>query len=316
LDYGDQMFRNITRLEIELHGGCNRQCEWCINHYVPRDKNIDMEDEIFLSIIKSLKENNFEQKLTSKETKIITFNGYSEPLMHSDMLKKRLSHIRKEMPSVYLGINTNGDYLSKEILDGLSLDSLSIMDYDNKGKKYWLNKFKELGIIIISHSNVAIHGVLANISSIKCSLNWTTNVKLEDRGGFLPKELDNDIKINWNNNRTERSERCYEPITAPVINYNGKVMMCCEVRSDINEDLVIGDLHDNTLEEIFTSKKYIDLIDIFLNKSVSEYPSVCKTCHKYRDNPLRNHNRENKLKELNGTKYINRNNDIKKSIKR
>ena len=63
-----------------------------------------------------------------------------------------------------------------------------------------------------------------------------------------------------------------------AIDYNGSVMPCCCLRSDYHEEWVLGNLKDNSLEEILTSKK----AELFRKKAADSHslPDVCRYCHK------------------------------------
>ena len=61
------------------------------------------------------------------------------------ILKKRVKQAKDMFPLAELCCNTNGDYLRKkggELLDDLMLDTLNIMDYDNRGLEYGKELFK------------------------------------------------------------------------------------------------------------------------------------------------------------------------------
>lgn len=277
------MFRDFKRVEIELHSYCNRKCTWCPNHYVDRPYTI-LNEEIFLSILNSLKNNNFQDKILIRDYKYISLNGYSEPFSKPDLLVKRINQIREILPSIDVVINTNGDFLTKEVLREVAIQQISIMDYDSKGQDYWVKKFKELGILIVSKKVDRVIGTHRNITKIICKLNWTSNFEIENRGGFLPRKLEGEAP-KWRNDRIKRTVTCYEPVMFPVINSDGNVMPCCHMRADIHKEFILGNVYDMPLHEIFKKDKYLKFKDIILSGEIDKYPKECQHCHKYRDNP-------------------------------
>jgi len=272
------MFRDLMRVEIELFSSCNRSCAWCPNNYIVRECGT-MQDKTFSSILQSLKIGNFEYKSSRYEKKVITLNGYSEPMMNIDLLKSRVSEIRDVLPAVEPCINTNGDFLTAENLKGLFLEKVSIMDYDRKSKDYWVKKLESCGCKIIEIEDSKISAIHNNISYLSVELSWIDSIELETRGGVLLKHEESRELFE---KTPVRSEPCYEALYYPVINYNGSVMPCCHMRSDTHSDMVIGNVNSSTLEDLWLSDRWVDLREIFLSKDLSTYPEYCKTCIKSR----------------------------------
>ena len=119
-------FGNLKLAEIEIFNYCNRTCEFCPNETIDRkSKVIELPEACFLNTLQELKKDNF--------SGYVTFSRYNEPLSQDKLLKKRAKQVREYLPNVTLIFNTNGDFLSKRRLDGLDVDEISVMDYDNKG---------------------------------------------------------------------------------------------------------------------------------------------------------------------------------------
>ena len=60
---------------------------------------------------------------------------------------------------------------------------------------------------------------------------------------------------------------------------DGTVRLCgCRFKKTLNDDLVIGNIHNNTLKELSKSKQYKAIFKRFEN---GEYPEVCKQCSFY-----------------------------------
>jgi len=111
--------KDIRLLEIELHSQCNRTCGWCPNYFIDRKSyNKFLDDNVFNSLITELKNNLFNG--------YISFSRYNEPLLHRDNLEDKIKIIRKELPTIKLVTNTNGDYN----YNNLDIDELTVMDYD------------------------------------------------------------------------------------------------------------------------------------------------------------------------------------------
>ncbi|HBA02863.1 MAG TPA: hypothetical protein DCW51_02200, partial [Clostridium sp.] len=121
------MIKDLRLVEIELFSYCNRRCNWCPNREIDRhSNNIEINDEVLTKLLLDLKKSGYKNP--------ITFSRYNEPTSHLDIFRKRLERIKEILPNNKLITNTNGDYLSKEVLD-LPLDEITIMDYDKIGLK-------------------------------------------------------------------------------------------------------------------------------------------------------------------------------------
>lgn len=279
------MIRNLKRVEIELQSFCNRKCAWCPNAVLLRDKSIEMDEELFIRIITELRDNDFTYRERKSVDKYISFNRFSEPMSHIELLKKRLNQALEIMPDAQYLINTNGDYMSREALDGLYLDKLNVMDYDSKGAEYWKAKFIECGIVITSETDSLLMGIHRNVSRVTCELNWTANTTLEDRAGFLKEDIHfKGNKIKWRNDKSERVFMCIEPTFYTSIDFNGNVMPCCHMRSDNpdHEKFIFGNLHNNTLGDILSSEKAADFRLKMGSGDSNIYPQECKNCQKVR----------------------------------
>ena len=275
------MLTNIQRVEIELQSKCNRHCNWCFNREYKRDESIEMPEDLFLKIINELKENNFDYRTNKLHEKIITFNRFCEPMYNIDLLVKRSAQIKELMPEVIMTIGTNGDYLTAENLLRLKhLHKIKVSDYDNKGRKYWEKRFEELKILKVYSDDKMFWGTHVNINKIICDFNWSEKTEIEDRAGYLNKE--NTKEVLWRNDKKIRTERCLEPKYYLSIDYNGSIVPCCHMRSDIPmfKKYVFGNVKDNTIVEILNSEKAKKF-----TKRVFEdcdFPEPCKTCNKYR----------------------------------
>jgi radical SAM protein with 4Fe4S-binding SPASM domain len=76
----------------------------------------------------------------------------------------------------------------------------------------------------------------------------------------------------------ERKKGCLDPWMFAAIDYNGSVMPCCCLRSDYHEDCVLGNLKDQSLEEILSGEKAVQFRNAAANAKT--LPSVCRHCQK------------------------------------
>lgn len=122
---------------------------------------------------------------------------------------------------------------------GFDIDELTVMDYEEK-----LNETMEDSFRIMRLNNI------------------------NDRGGYL------NLK-----DPQYRTIPCSEPKYFIGIDYNGYVVPCCNIRSDImnHRKFIIGNIKENTLEEIIKSDKAIRFRH---DTSNMIFPAPCKYCSK------------------------------------
>lgn len=255
------MISDLRLVEIELFSYCNRKCAWCPNSFIDRYTDcIYMEDDILISILKSI--NNMDNKPA------ITFSRFNEPMSKIDIFKEKLIFIKNMLPDNKLITNTNGDFINKENLENLMLDELTIMDYDNIGLTECVTRLIDAGAII---DKISFPYVYAHTDKIQILyyVNYTKYGKITDRGGTLPLYIVGQ----------KRDTQCVEPLRFVGINYDGTVSPCCNIRNDIDstKGYIMGDLHNNTLEEILNSDKYITFKNNCLN-GIFDDNSPCQYC--------------------------------------
>lgn len=265
------MLSYLELLEIEIHSFCNRKCEWCPNKEINRTYFKKMPEEVFLSFLYDLKENNFRGW--------IAFTGYSESLAYPELFKKRVNQIKEILPHCRIKANSNGDYVNKENLKGLNLDRLCVNDYDCLGFDKIKDKIESSGIMItsIDEEDNKINGTHPNINVVQYRINWPKFVHLIDRAGYFEQEK-NILDMPWANNHGERMKVCTEPLYSLYIDHNGKVAPCSNIRADYegHQQFILGDISENKLSEIIQTEKFKSFMNILITE---DYPNYHKTCH-------------------------------------
>lgn len=254
------MIKDLRLVEIELFSYCNRKCGWCPNKSIDRhSENIEMSDEVLFGVLLSLKSHEYKGA--------ITFSRYNEPMSHIDIFKERLKQIKKFLPDNKLITNTNGDFITKENLEGLLVDELTIMDYDKLGLGGCLNKLSDAGVVVSEVKYPYIYGRFENIE-ILYFVDWTDNRNITDRGGFL-KEY----------SFKKRTSVCHEPKYFVGINYDGTVSPCCNVRNDVeaHKPFIIGNINEESLSSILEDKSTILFVENCENGKFEEN-SPCYFC--------------------------------------
>ena len=235
-----QNFGNLKLVEIEIFNYCNRTCEFWPNVTIDRKSAvIELPESCFLNTLQELKDQNFKG--------YVTFSRYNEPLSQDELLKKRAKQVREYLPNVTLIFNTNGDFLTKKRLDGLDVDEISVMDYDNKGIQKCKKRLERVGVDITEIDYPFIKGNRGKIKFLYY-VDFVENHTLwNDRGGALE-----ELSL-----KERRTEPCLEPDRFIGVDYNGNIMPCCVTRSDIDshQDFILGNIKEQSVMDIFNSER-------------------------------------------------------------
>ncbi len=265
---------SINLVEVEVFSFCNRSCWFCPNSKFDRkSSNHFLAEELYLIILDQLAEIDYSGK--------ISFSRYNEPLADKIVLS-RIRQARLRLPKAQLHSNTNGDYLDRDylrLLDEAGLNSLNIQIYLGNEERYDHGRMQEK--LQAMHDRL---GLTANIVRDERllwleSIGWYGNLAIRlyarnfqvngcNRGGIVA------IKSDY-----QRRSPCFSVFEHIYIDYNGKVMPCCNLRSDISEhqSAILGDLtRDPDLFALYAGEKAAGwrryLVDF------SPKAGVCKNC--------------------------------------
>lgn len=230
----------LKNIEIEINSLCNRRCRYCPNFNHTRDE-VFLEEELFYKIINELKNIGFKGKLA--------FSMFNEPLLDK-RLPRFIAHVKKELPSVYTYLNTNGDFLTlplwKELREA-GLDFANVTQYDAK-----INKNVEEILHALSPDEkkyLYVH-----------PLDYINN-----RAGLV--KTGHNIKL-------PIKEYCHCPFDQISVNYKGKVVLCANDYLGIVE---IGDLRSESIVDLWESKVFKDYRKKLFFKDRSHL-KLCESC--------------------------------------
>ncbi len=266
---------SVTMVEIEVFSYCNRVCWFCPNAtHDRRSSNHHMKHDTYIKILEDLRSCNYNKR--------ISFSRYNEPLADKSILD-RLSEAREYIPNATLHINTNGDYLNRDYLFDLynaGLRALNIQIYLNNEEKYehervrqkLERKIRELGLEFSGVKDIPDTWieVTARYHDMKIRMygrNFDKNGC--DRGGTVEVE-----------SKAPRTSPCRSPFYHMYIDYNGAVMPCCNVRSDIPEhsQCKVGLMSNETsLFEIYAGEKASSWRRAMIG--FRDKKGVCKNCN-------------------------------------
>lgn len=264
--------KNLYLVEIETFSYCNRQCWFCPNSKIDRHTHNEyMDESLYLKIINELAAINY--------AGIVTYSRYNEPFS-DEIILKRIKQARDKLPNAILYTHTNGDFLTKKLMKKLEKTGINIIkiqhylkkgqiyqkdtilrEMENRAKKYadrysvqcFDDNYVELKIY---NEKIDIIYQALNFSEFACN-----------RAGSL------DIKKDY-----RRKSACFMPFANMYIDYNGSVMPCCNMRSDVDKHrpFILGNISQDSLWNIFSNENYVSIRKKLISNDINFSP--CSTC--------------------------------------
>ena len=266
------MFKKIY---IEITNVCNLDCKFCPN--TNRDKQF-MSLENFEEIIKKVKD----------YSKIICLHVKGEPLLHPN-LEQVLKILEKY--GLQTNMTTNGTLIKEKMqilknsksVRQINFSLHSITQNENLSKTYLEDIFKSaesLKDIIISYRIWDDRNSLKIISLLQEHYKiQNLNEELKQKDYFKLREnlfINKDKEFIWpniNNNQIIEKGRCLALKEQIAILVDGSVVPCC---LDNNGDIVLGNIFEETLDNILRKAKTLTIKKNFENSIIT--CDLCKTC--------------------------------------
>lgn len=262
----------FKKIYIEITNICNLDCSFCIkNNRLKEFMSLDTYKKILLKI--------------KNHTDYVYLHLMGEPLMNSDI--NEIINMTKES-GVNVNLTTNGYLLNKiENNQNIRQINISLHSYDEKYNisldNYMTNIFKTINSL---NNTIINYRLWVNSSKYEEIINilekkYNKKIIINDNGNFT---LDNNIflsvknEFKWPKTSPSASLKSKEGSCRALIDHigilvNQDVVACC---LDSNGDLKLGNLKENSLEDIISSEKFITMKNNFLNNIKTE--NLCINC--------------------------------------
>lgn len=256
----------VQEISIETSAFCNRKCVYCPILKYPRQQRL-MEEHLYFKILEEMRDIDYRG--------IFTLSLFNEPLADKDILN-RIRWAKEYCPYSYVRMNSNGDYLTRELLDELDAAGLNEilitrhMDGDGKytdeAAKEKLSKFFEkLGIDwtitkMISMHNISCDLIYKGVRLLVVTNNWAEDGN--DRGGLVES-----LSIK------NRIQPCCTPFREISIDVDGSIRFCFNIF--VNEKS-LSNILDCNIVDTFFSDEMVDIRRGHLTWGKKE--GACETC--------------------------------------
>tara|TARA_A100001515_G_scaffold144595_1_gene149173 strand:- start:2681 stop:3535 length:855 start_codon:yes stop_codon:yes gene_type:complete len=270
-----QIFKqNLKMIEIEIYSYCNRVCWFCPNSFIDRrSENKFMSESDYLDLLNQLAEIDYSGE--------VAYSRYNEPLANRQVFVERVKQARQILPNAILKTNTNGDYVTRDYIEELAevgFNQLWIQQYLANEERYdhkkmydrIHKKIKKLGLPATELTNIQGCKLEYDLSYKEMTIHIRArNFELDgsSRGDTVPIADD-----------YQRTQRCMQVSDNMYIDYNGSVMVCCALRSDVpgQESGIMGHISDGKLWDIHVNDSYSSWREHHKEDGPKE--GFCRTC--------------------------------------
>lgn len=234
--------RSVEMVEIETFSYCNRRCWFCPNSIIDRiSENREMPESLYLTLLDQLAGIGYQRMLS--------FSRYNEPLSDR-LILRRIAQAHERLPHAHLHTNTNGDYLTRDYVHDLQdagLRSLNIQIYLKNEERYDHARIRERMDVLIEKFGLPARVVIDQEGEwLEAALEQPgMTIRLYGRN-FASNGCSRGDSIDVRRDHV-RIAPCLSPFHHVYIDYNGKVMPCCNLRSDLpsHGGAVIASLADD-----------------------------------------------------------------------
>ena len=221
---------SILTVEVNTTELCNRTCVFCPRHdpKVYPNRNLHMTVKGATAIADQLSKIGYRGK--------ISLSGFGENLLNPEF-KRIVSTFKQRLPRATVECNTNGDRLTKEVVEDLfirRLDFLYINLYDGPEQ---LDKFEPM---------------LVDIDRDK--VKYRAHYNEDDYGLFINNRSGT---IDWLNIDEEditklQGKKCHYPFYKMFVDWNGDVLFCS---NDWGKEHVVGNILQQDLRDVWLGKE-------------------------------------------------------------
>ncbi len=261
----------ICFVQIQTIDACNAACRMCPYKSISHSGKI-MDMKLFKRIIHELKKEIDNEIITPNLNIHLYFQN--EPLL-DPLLFERVQYVKKILPHAYTIFSTNGllvpKYAPDIIASNFTQIYISLYGYDSNSYNY------------ITQSNISPEDyqyMIQSITYIKLNSNLVVKVSpswKKKNGEWTLFEYSSRAGFYTNTIYHHTIRGCKRKRNNEWINFhiNGDMIICC---MDWKKEVIIGNICEQTLNNIFNSPTYREMLLKTTGKIKSEFYYICKRC--------------------------------------
>lgn len=279
-------------MSIELTNKCNLRCNFC-PHSAIQMKKREIDWEVFAKFINDLKE--------LKHVARVIPVGLGEPFLYSHW-EEALRYCKHHLPSTPLRLVTNGVAVDEDVAKALCstlthhdsiLFSLNAWDKKTYEEMMGYDQFDRVVNNILNFLEIRKEGGGDFAAQIQIIKTTRTVSQIKDFRRFWSKHITGSVPIyireleNWGGkiqtgdstlkNKMNRYP-CLGLWTLVVVDIDGNAYPCCEALADReNSNLLLGNIMDNTISELYSNEKYHRIRNLHLSGNWDSIPE-CVDC--------------------------------------
>ncbi len=249
--------KGLTVIELNVSEICTRTCSFC-----PRsDKNVYKNQKKFMSLntVSNIADNCLKHSYDGD----FHISGFGEPTSNKEILDI-IRHLRAKIPN-RIAMTTNGDLLDLFVAKELLLAGLSyliISCYDGpEAKNNFIKILQDAGYDPSQY----------NIREL-----WKTPQESHDE--FLDRNLFNNRAGGVKDSRILNNFKtpCYLPFYKMIIDWNGKILLCCN--DWFKRENNLGNINESDLADIWYSNNLTNIRKKLISGNRKEIES-CQNCN-------------------------------------
>jgi len=268
------------QLDVELNGGCNMKCPFCLHGYDKIENTLFDFDEYKKLIDEAI----------NLGVRSLKLNYINEPLLRLDLEQFIIYAKNKGMLNIFM--STNGSMLTPKraisILESgitkmfISIDAITKETYNEQrlSGKYEKVVANILNFIELRNSR-GLSFPLIRVNFLKNKINEAEEVAFvefwQDKADMIAIQNMNDLPDQDSGlilKEESKDYKCSFPFKQLVVNHKGNILPCCTMYGD---KLRLGNVKDMTLKEAWDSPKAKELRKLHKDGNYRENP-ICNRC--------------------------------------
>lgn len=239
-------------IHIDTYAYCNRKCRFCFNN-----ERLKTREGGIMSI--------GTYKRIIDELGGMKYSGKISPYFYGEPLSDRrmpylISYARKRCPLAFIQLNSNGDFLTENLLENLiaaGLDKIFVTNYEKVGL------VEETSVERIAEQNMRLTKLQATYPQFVELRHWK-RIEFENRGGMVLNRINENVH-----------HACLRPSCMMVIDWKGNVLLCCV---DYYAQHVFGDVATNHLLQIWNNGEFQRMKQILQKPGGRQKIDICVKC--------------------------------------